>query len=533
MACDDPDYPGKDVAPDTHVHPNWAVHPKTGDRYSPYNKPASIVHWLEHAKPTADYVVILDADMVIRKAITAEAVGVERGRPISAEYGYLKGVYASSYMKVKERVRNVDKAQQVGGFSVMHLEDLKVVAPLWLKWTEEVRQDPDSWANTGDIYNDNGKKGPPWIAEMYGYVFACAEAGLDFKVSNDFMLYPGYQPKPEPWPMVLHYGITYNVDWYAFDKHWYMATDMTKCPGKVFPRPPKPEDLQDKPGSRERRRKEIALVVAWGLYEASKAWTRDHCGHEQPDPPEKRYVCAFKGPVWTCDEEHKALARAARTGAAQLRGAGAATANPACKNENEFCCDWAEKGECDRNADFMLSSCKLACGECPDAPAEEVCAPDKQAEDETTPQPQPSPRFDASGATLAQARATAAEGAGDGEAGADGGASADEGEDDGEAAAEEEEEDGEGDGGESERWMADYHPDASHQGSYSAPAPRAVGSQVATWNVVLWMMALLALVFALGRSSAPVWPGQPNSSTAFQQWRARRRGPRSSTDRTE
>mmetsp|Transcript_2619 Transcript_2619/g.9594 ORF Transcript_2619/g.9594 Transcript_2619/m.9594 type:complete len:174 (-) Transcript_2619:75-596(-) len=100
-------------------------------------------------------------------------------------------------------------------------------------------------------------------------------------------------------------------------------------------------------------------------------------------------------------------------------------------------------------------------------------------------------------------------------------------------AAEEEEEDGEGDGGESERWMADYHPDASHQGSYSAPAPRAVGSQVATWNVVLWMMALLALVFALGRSSAPVWPGQPNSSTAFQQWRARRRGPRSSTDRTE
>jgi peptidyl serine alpha-galactosyltransferase len=30
---------------DTHTHPNWAVHPVTGDRYSPYNKPASIVHW--------------------------------------------------------------------------------------------------------------------------------------------------------------------------------------------------------------------------------------------------------------------------------------------------------------------------------------------------------------------------------------------------------------------------------------------------------------------------------------------------------
>ena len=83
--------------------------------------------------------------------------------------------------QVKERVKNVEKAQQVGGFSVMHIEDLRQVAPLWLKWTEEVRADPESWGNTGDIFNANGKAGPPWIAEMYGYVFACAEVGLDFK----------------------------------------------------------------------------------------------------------------------------------------------------------------------------------------------------------------------------------------------------------------------------------------------------------------------------------------------------------------
>jgi hypothetical protein len=109
----------------------------------------------------------------------------------------------------------------------MHIEDLKKVAPLWLKWTEEVRADPDSWGNTGDIFNANGKAGPPWIAEMYGYVFACAEVGLDFKVSpaglagtntavltclsesfspqvsDKFMLYPGYAPPAaEPWPVV-------------------------------------------------------------------------------------------------------------------------------------------------------------------------------------------------------------------------------------------------------------------------------------------------------------------------------------------
>lgn len=29
------------------------------------------------------------------------------------------------YVQVKERVKNVEKSQQVGGFSIMHIEDLK------------------------------------------------------------------------------------------------------------------------------------------------------------------------------------------------------------------------------------------------------------------------------------------------------------------------------------------------------------------------------------------------------------------------
>ena len=53
---------------------------------------------------------------------------------------------------------------------VMHIDDLRRVAPLWLKFTEEVRQDKGNWGNTGDIFNDNGARGPPWISEMYGCV---------------------------------------------------------------------------------------------------------------------------------------------------------------------------------------------------------------------------------------------------------------------------------------------------------------------------------------------------------------------------
>ena len=84
------------------MHPNWAVHPKSGDHYSPYNKPASIVHWLEHAKPTAEYIIILDADMIIRNPITIEMLGAERGRPVSAHYGYLVGIFKENYMKARQ-----------------------------------------------------------------------------------------------------------------------------------------------------------------------------------------------------------------------------------------------------------------------------------------------------------------------------------------------------------------------------------------------------------------------------------------------
>ena len=118
------------------------------------------MHWINETQPTADYIIILDADMIMRRALTAEALGVLKGQPISAHYGYLKGVFKENYMKVKERVPHVEMAQQVGGFTVMHREDLAKVAARWLYWTEEVRGDPDSWANTGDIFNDNGKRGP-------------------------------------------------------------------------------------------------------------------------------------------------------------------------------------------------------------------------------------------------------------------------------------------------------------------------------------------------------------------------------------
>lgn len=59
-------------------------------RYPAINKPAGIVHWLKHSKDAenVDWVVILDADMIIRGPIIPWELGAEKGRPVAALYGY-------------------------------------------------------------------------------------------------------------------------------------------------------------------------------------------------------------------------------------------------------------------------------------------------------------------------------------------------------------------------------------------------------------------------------------------------------------
>lgn len=366
MACDETPAPGKDVIPDTHVHKNYAKHPVSGDLYSAYNKPASVAHWLKYGKVTSDFIIVLDADMIFRTAMTASLLGVKLGSPVSARYSYLKGTLPENHMGVKARVPNVEKAQQVGGFTVMHREDLTRLAPRWLYWTEQVRLDPDSWANTGDIFNDNGKSGPPWISEMYGYVFAAAEVGIQFQVHDDFMIYPGYAPPPEPFPIVLHYGLTFNVRDWAFSKSWYHNFDVTTCPGKMFERPPEPNELKSIGSAR--RREEIALHCAWGLYNGTRDWSRDRCGIANlEDPPRTHYKCGTQPngvlvckPVSSADETFR-------------------DGDVECKDHNDSCCDWAATGECANNPGFMLATCPLSCNECGNMRCVGRCCPPEAA----------------------------------------------------------------------------------------------------------------------------------------------------------
>ena len=372
MACDDANSESISIVPDTHVHPNYRRHPITGDSYSAYNKPFSLHHWLTNSNVTAEFIIVLDADMIFRAPMTVELLGVRRGAPVSARYSYLKGTLPENHMGVKARVKNVEKTQQVGGFTVMHREDMRKLAPRWLYWTEQVRQDPDSWANTGDIYNDNGKHGPPWISEMYGYVFAAAEVGINFQVHDDFMLYPGYYPpKDSRFPIVLHYGLTFNVLDYAFSKQWYHHFKL-ECGMTLFQRPPEPSDLKTR--GLKRRRDMDALTCAWGLYNATRNYVIERCGENNPrDAPKISYKCdTSSAGVLNCSPREEGQEETDDTLREQLL--------EKCEDQNSMCCQWARSGECENNPGFMEESCRLSCNICETERCSPECCPPTAAE---------------------------------------------------------------------------------------------------------------------------------------------------------
>jgi len=55
-------------------------------RYPAINKPAAVLHWLSHVQTDAEFIVILDADMIMRGPITPWEYGAKLGHPVSTPY---------------------------------------------------------------------------------------------------------------------------------------------------------------------------------------------------------------------------------------------------------------------------------------------------------------------------------------------------------------------------------------------------------------------------------------------------------------
>ncbi|KAK7316133.1 hypothetical protein VNO77_34893 [Canavalia gladiata] len=238
LSCSDEDlrqYKGHDLAP-THYVPSMSRHPLTGDWYPAINKPAAVLHWLNHVNIDAEFIVILDADMILRGPITPWEFKAARGHPVSTPYDYLIGC---DNELAKLHTSHPEACDKVGGVIIMHIDDLRKFALLWLHKTEEVRADKAHYARniTGDIYESG------WISEMYGYSFGAAELKLRHTISNEILIYPGYVPERGVKYRVFHYGLRFGVGNWSFDKADWRNVDMVNRCWARFPYPPDPSTL--------------------------------------------------------------------------------------------------------------------------------------------------------------------------------------------------------------------------------------------------------------------------------------------------
>lgn len=159
-------------------------------RYPATNKPAAVFHWLNHVNTDAEYIAILDADMMLRGPNTSWEFKAARGRrflPLASKlrtmikvflhilsrftpcesyplqvrmnFTYFMALHDSYLIScdnehAKLHTRNPDACDKVGGVIVMRIDDLRAFVLPWLLKTEEVWADGAHYATniTGDVY---------------------------------------------------------------------------------------------------------------------------------------------------------------------------------------------------------------------------------------------------------------------------------------------------------------------------------------------------------------------------------------------
>lgn len=355
-------YKDMDLMP-SHTVPSLTQDKEHNDVYSAYNKPGAVMYWLRDVQPTEDFILVIDADMIMRQPFNPVALGAGPGWAISAFFTYMKGVSNELALRhvpqVTPREDNLAgppgrRGDQVGGFTLMSTKDLEKVAPMWLSFTTAVRNDPTAWNTTGDSYSIHpGDK--PWISEMYGYSYACAAADVWHKVDFSAMLYPAYFSATPP--KVLHYGLIYTIanTNYTFDKHWHYDFDATACPPwdmntdhpkkGLFPHPPRASSFTTK--GEELLRDLLAIQV---IVELNVAFCERH-QVQCPASEQLEKECTYAKELET------------ELDAAFIEVEYQISVD-SCKDHDKRCKIWADAGECDGNPGFMTNNCKVACKKC-------------------------------------------------------------------------------------------------------------------------------------------------------------------------
>lgn len=267
------DYKGWDIGP-TFVHPNY-YYDVPGYEDSPtYNKPAALMHFTHEVDIEEEFILYIDADMLLRRTMNPTDYGARKGLVVTEYVWYIQeGIENGLAEQFLSDRRAIERAKNTHGgyYHLFHKDDAKKVTPKWLHYTREMRHHPEKyWAGLpGSKLKENidtAQKGAkygdvPWISEMYGYAFAAAEVGLDhlFTRGGGGVLYgDDFLSLNHAGPIASHYTLSCQIpsiehyvphgkysdedreNSYKFDKKNFPDFDATNCnDGFLFPEPPR------------------------------------------------------------------------------------------------------------------------------------------------------------------------------------------------------------------------------------------------------------------------------------------------------
>lgn len=178
---------------------SFDVHPETGDFYPIYNKPASLLEWLYRDRPEGT-VLLLDPDCVFRRAVTrhvapgypaSQAWIKQQTEPPSSKSPFGLG---SRFAFLSDVCARTDlSAVPVMIPTLIHTSDLRKICARWLELCVAIRQSYE---------DDDGR--PMWESDMYAYVAACAEYGLDHEAIS-LGVCTNWPPAAAPEAPIIHY----------------------------------------------------------------------------------------------------------------------------------------------------------------------------------------------------------------------------------------------------------------------------------------------------------------------------------------
>lgn len=204
-------YKYKNIVPSMYTT-DCSCQTRYDDCYPPLNRPIAIKeffdnHTLEDIKQT--WIVIMDSDTLLRKRLNY--FPVYKGRPVAQFASILMNKMYSAAKPIFKDHETIIKQPlyDIGSPYILHKEDAKKMAPYWVKFTNDLRENKDTREYIG------------WIVEMYSYILATAYVGLDHIVRSDQQSrFPFTDTKEDV--ASYHYDLEHDLDGHKWCKRDYM-----------------------------------------------------------------------------------------------------------------------------------------------------------------------------------------------------------------------------------------------------------------------------------------------------------------------